>query len=102
MKNFKVSPNGREDQLFFAFRSVYRTASKPASYYNMRPPRMDTAQLSLVRQPFDHHDFLFELKHGWLPSTGAHLGWQLRTGVTSPEKVRSTPEKKTHKSHSGR
>lgn len=24
---------------------------------------MDTAQLSLVRQPFDHPDFLFELKH---------------------------------------
>ena len=24
---------------------------------------MDTAQLALVRQPFDHHDFLFELKH---------------------------------------
>jgi hypothetical protein len=24
---------------------------------------MDTAQLSLVRQPFDHSDFLFELKH---------------------------------------
>jgi ATP-dependent DNA ligase len=30
---------------------------------NMRPLRMDTAQLTLVRQPFDHHDFLFELKH---------------------------------------
>src|SRR3984893_2187189 len=29
----------------------------------MRPPRMDTAQLSLVREPFDHPDFLFELKH---------------------------------------
>lgn len=29
----------------------------------MRPPRMDTAQLSLVRQPFDDPDFLFELKH---------------------------------------
>jgi ATP-dependent DNA ligase len=25
-------------------------------------PRMETAQLSLVRQPFDHPDFLFELK----------------------------------------
>jgi bifunctional non-homologous end joining protein LigD len=24
---------------------------------------MDTAQLTLVRQPFDHPDFLFELKH---------------------------------------
>ena len=24
---------------------------------------MDTPQLTLVRQPFDHHDFLFELKH---------------------------------------
>jgi bifunctional non-homologous end joining protein LigD len=24
---------------------------------------MDTAQLTLVRQPFDHRDFLFELKH---------------------------------------
>ena len=29
----------------------------------MRPPRFDTAQLSLVREPFDHPDFLFELKH---------------------------------------
>jgi len=29
----------------------------------MRPPRMETAQLSLARQPFDHPDFLFELKH---------------------------------------
>ena len=29
----------------------------------MRPPRMETAQLTLVRQPFDHPDFLFELKH---------------------------------------
>jgi hypothetical protein len=24
---------------------------------------MDTAQLSLVREPFDHPDYLFELKH---------------------------------------
>jgi hypothetical protein len=24
---------------------------------------MDTAQLTLVRQPFDHRDFPFELKH---------------------------------------
>jgi len=29
----------------------------------MRPPRMDTAQLTLVRQPFDDSNFLFELKH---------------------------------------
>jgi bifunctional non-homologous end joining protein LigD len=29
----------------------------------MRPPLMDTAQLTLVRQLFDHPDFLFELKH---------------------------------------
>src|ERR1700704_1562819 len=29
----------------------------------MRPPRMDTAQLSLVRQPFNDPKFLFELKH---------------------------------------
>jgi len=29
----------------------------------MRPPRFDTAQPSLVREPFDHPDFLFELKH---------------------------------------
>jgi bifunctional non-homologous end joining protein LigD len=26
-------------------------------------PRMDTAQLTLVREPFDHPEFLFELKH---------------------------------------
>jgi ATP-dependent DNA ligase len=24
---------------------------------------MDTAQLTLVREPFDHPDYLFELKH---------------------------------------
>jgi bifunctional non-homologous end joining protein LigD len=29
----------------------------------MHPPRFDTAQLSLVRTPFDDPDFLFELKH---------------------------------------
>jgi bifunctional non-homologous end joining protein LigD len=29
----------------------------------MRLPRMDPAKLTLVRQPFDHPDFLFELKH---------------------------------------
>src|SRR6202140_899242 len=29
----------------------------------MRLPRMDTARLTLVRQPFDHPAFLFELKH---------------------------------------
>jgi bifunctional non-homologous end joining protein LigD len=28
-----------------------------------RPPRFDTAQLSLVRTPFDDPNFLFELKH---------------------------------------
>jgi hypothetical protein len=26
-------------------------------------PRVDTAQLTLVRQPFEDRDFLFELKH---------------------------------------
>lgn len=29
----------------------------------MRPPRFDTAQLTLVRTPFDHPDFVFGLKH---------------------------------------
>jgi bifunctional non-homologous end joining protein LigD len=29
----------------------------------MRLPQMDPAKLTLVRQPFDHPDFLFELKH---------------------------------------
>lgn len=29
----------------------------------MLSPRMDTAQLTPVRQPLDHPDFLFELKH---------------------------------------
>jgi bifunctional non-homologous end joining protein LigD len=29
----------------------------------MRSPRIDTAKLTLVRQPFDDPDFLFELKH---------------------------------------
>jgi bifunctional non-homologous end joining protein LigD len=29
----------------------------------MHPPQMDTARLTLVRQPFDDPDYLFELKH---------------------------------------
>ena len=29
----------------------------------MRPPRIETAQLTLVRQPFNDPDFVFELKH---------------------------------------
>jgi bifunctional non-homologous end joining protein LigD len=29
----------------------------------MALPRMDTAQLTLVREPFDHPDYFFELKH---------------------------------------
>ena len=32
----------------------------------MRLPQMDPAKLTLVRQPFDHPDFLFELKHDGL------------------------------------
>jgi bifunctional non-homologous end joining protein LigD len=46
----------------FALSSFIRPASGP-HHIHMRPPRFDTAQLSLVRQPFDHPDFLFELKH---------------------------------------
>ena len=46
----------------FAFRS-FILAFPVRHHTNMRPPRMDTAQLTLVRQPFDHPDFLFELKH---------------------------------------
>jgi bifunctional non-homologous end joining protein LigD len=48
--------------LRFAFPSIIPTAFSPHHIY-MRPPRMETAQLTLVRQPFDHPDFLFELKH---------------------------------------
>jgi bifunctional non-homologous end joining protein LigD len=29
----------------------------------MRLPRMDAAKLTLVREPFDHQEYLFELKH---------------------------------------
>jgi ATP-dependent DNA ligase len=29
----------------------------------MPVPRIDAAKLTLVRQPFDHPDFLFELKY---------------------------------------
>jgi bifunctional non-homologous end joining protein LigD len=47
---------------WFAFRSFIRTRF-PTHHIYMRPPRMDTAQLALVRQAFDHGDFLFELKH---------------------------------------
>jgi ATP-dependent DNA ligase len=42
-----------------------------------RPPRFDTAQLSLVRTPFDDPDFLFEVKHDGFralaPETSAYL-----------------------------
>jgi ATP-dependent DNA ligase len=41
---------------------VYSTAFRQQPI-NMRPPRMNTAQLGLVRTPFDDPDFLFELKH---------------------------------------
>src|ERR1700681_4512094 len=46
----------------FALTSFIRPASSP-HHIHMRPPRFDTAQLSLVRTPFDAPDFLFELKH---------------------------------------
>jgi ATP-dependent DNA ligase len=46
----------------FAFPSFIPAALR-THHISMRPPRMDTAQLTLVRQPFDHPDFLFELKH---------------------------------------
>jgi len=46
----------------FAFPSFIPPWLRPHPIY-MRPPRMGTAQLTLVRQAFDHHDFLFELKH---------------------------------------
>jgi bifunctional non-homologous end joining protein LigD len=46
----------------FAFPSFMPSTQKEHHIY-MRPPQMDTAQLTLVRQPFDHPDFLFELKH---------------------------------------
>jgi hypothetical protein len=46
----------------FAFSSFILPWLRQHPIY-MRPPRMDTAQLSLVREPFDHTDFLFELKH---------------------------------------
>jgi bifunctional non-homologous end joining protein LigD len=29
----------------------------------MRLPQMDPAKLTLVQEPFDHPDFVFELKH---------------------------------------
>jgi len=47
----------------FAFPSFIPATFRPHPIY-MRPPQMETAQLTLVRQPFDHPDFLFELKHG--------------------------------------
>src|ERR1700682_3839785 len=46
----------------FGFLSFTPSVPVPHHIY-MRPPRMDTAQLSLAREPFDRPDFLFELKH---------------------------------------
>jgi bifunctional non-homologous end joining protein LigD len=44
---------------------TYRIIPDPfqAHPISMPLPRMDPAKLTLVRQPFDHPDFLFELKH---------------------------------------
>jgi hypothetical protein len=39
--------------------SFVRLTPRPHHMY-VRPLRMDTAQLTLVRPPFDHPDFLFE------------------------------------------
>jgi ATP-dependent DNA ligase len=47
---------------FFAFRSFIPGVFCTHQIY-VRPPRFDTAQLSLVRAPFNDPDFLFELKH---------------------------------------
>jgi bifunctional non-homologous end joining protein LigD len=49
-------------QGLFACHSLIRIEFRP-HLICMRPPRFDTAQLSLVRTPFDDPDFLFELKH---------------------------------------
>jgi ATP-dependent DNA ligase len=46
----------------FAFPSFNPARAKSHQGY-MRPPRIDPAKLTLVRQPFDDPDFLFELKH---------------------------------------
>ena len=47
----------------------------------MRPPRMDTAQLSLVRQPSDDPNFLFELKQDGFRAL-AHKSFQDLREVT--------------------
>jgi hypothetical protein len=44
------------------FSFIYRQFPESRHIY-VRTPRMDTAQLSLLRQPFGHPDLLFELKH---------------------------------------
>src|ERR1700704_3409902 len=57
----KSEPRGPEIcPTCFAFRSFIPTAFRQHPI-NMRPPRMDTAQLSLVRTPFEDPDFLSNL-----------------------------------------
>jgi ATP-dependent DNA ligase len=78
----------------FAFHSF--VFAGPRSHpIDMRPPPMNTAKLTLVRQPFDHPDFLFELKHDGfraLAHTGddkCELVWRKRNSNKSFEALRA-------------
>jgi bifunctional non-homologous end joining protein LigD len=65
LKNNQTEQNAtRLVEFFGGIRFLFALlARSPVHHIYMRPPRMDTAQLTLVREPFDHPDYLFELKH---------------------------------------
>ena len=70
---------------------------KTGSNLLMRPPRMDTAQHTLFRVPFDHPDFLFELKHDAFRAFDIHIAISLgkrqleRWEPHHPANVRCSP-----------
>jgi len=65
---------------------VYSTAFRQHPI-NMRPPRMNTAELSLVRTPFDDPDFLFELKHDGFRALAHIWDGKCETGVAVAKRL---------------
>ena len=74
----------------FAFPSFIPPRLRPHRIY-MRLPRMDTAQLTLVRQPFNDPDFRFELKHDGFRAV-AHI-WDGKCELVSVGGIRTKVSK---------
>jgi hypothetical protein len=65
---------------------VYSTAFRQQPI-NMRPPRMNTAQLGLVRTPLDDPGFLFELKHDGFRALAHIWDGKCETGVAAAKRL---------------